>query len=167
MPAPSNSFSLGITPAYAGKSTSCRAALRRCKDHPRVCGEKSGVTFAVRTISGSPPRMRGKGVIFCPSSCACRITPAYAGKRSTARQADPDRQDHSRVCGEKRAATLGLTTIRGSPPRMRGKGANRVIRSFIHGITPAYAGKRIIRQEPPQAVQDHPRVCGEKTKKIP
>ena len=31
---------LGITPAYAGKSLPCRSWYRLCGDHPRVCGEK-------------------------------------------------------------------------------------------------------------------------------
>ena len=31
----------GITPAYAGKSWNSRWNLPCCKDHPRVCGEKS------------------------------------------------------------------------------------------------------------------------------
>ena len=30
----------GITPAYAGKSCPCPWFRRRCRDHPRICGEK-------------------------------------------------------------------------------------------------------------------------------
>ena len=35
------------------------------------------------------------------------------------------------------------------------------------GITPAYAGKSYTDQCPYTYYWDHPRVCGEKTKKIP
>ena len=35
------------------------------------------------------------------------------------------------------------------------------------GITPAYAGKRGMGAAQRLLNQDHPRVCGEKTKKIP
>ena len=35
------------------------------------------------------------------------------------------------------------------------------------GITPAYAGKRTAEGGLTEMKQDHPRVCGEKTKKIP
>ena len=31
---------VGITPAYAGKSPLCRRRSLRCRDHPRLCGEK-------------------------------------------------------------------------------------------------------------------------------
>ena len=31
----------GITPAYAGKSIPCTASVPRCRDHPRLCGEKT------------------------------------------------------------------------------------------------------------------------------
>ena len=51
----------GITPAYAGKSDNLAAYDGTDRDHPRVCGEKSSVSFLIRHIGGSPPRMRGKG----------------------------------------------------------------------------------------------------------
>ena len=34
-------------------------------------------------------------------------------------------------------------------------------------ITPACAGKRVDKEFRKQQLKDHPRVCGEKTKKIP
>ena len=50
---------------------------------------------------------------------------------------------------------------------MRGKGAAGTYFDGNHGITPAYAGKRsaIFAFKVPE--RDHPRLCGEKTKKIP
>ena len=42
-----------------------------------------------------------------------------------------------------------------------------MVRGYEGGITPAYAGKSkstFIGQSP---AEDHPRMCGEKTKKIP
>ena len=55
----------------------------------------------------------------------------------------------------------------GSPPRMRGKVSGQ--RRFYGkaGITPAYAGKSKPYVCARKGVKDHPRVCGEKTKKIP
>ena len=50
--------------------------------------------------------------------------------------------DHPRVCGEKvRLPHLVLNRL-GSPPRMRGKGADLGRGRRALGITPAYAGKR-------------------------
>ena len=50
---------------------------------------------------------------------------------------------------------------------MRGKAVVFNSKTYGLGITPAYAGKRGLGEagHPPHG--DHPRVCGEKTKKIP
>ena len=50
---------------------------------------------------------------------------------------------------------------------MRGKEVVVAGAVLIVGITPAYAGKREYRIFPVLLCRDHPRVCGEKTKKIP
>ena len=70
----------GITPACAGKRyvSSLYVSLKR--DHPRMCGEKLPVPGKQGYILGSPPHVRGKGVVhvFVPEEL--RITPACAGK---------------------------------------------------------------------------------------
>ena len=45
---------------------------------------------------------------------------------------------------------------------MRGKGLEIEIAGVLHGITPAYAGKRRLEWQRDVLVQDHPRLCGEK-----
>ena len=69
-----------ITPAYAGKTRSLSASLPRARDHPRVCGENAFGLSQALSLSGSPPRMRGKPILFALSDISRRITPAYAGK---------------------------------------------------------------------------------------
>ena len=54
----------GITPADAGKRLLDALEKIRNQDHPRVCGEKAAYLRAVWVPKGSPPRMRGKGVII-------------------------------------------------------------------------------------------------------
>ena len=49
----------------------------------------------------------------------------------------------------------------GSPPRMRGKHGIGQSTKRIFRITPAYAGKTLIKVMKEGAVKDHPRVCGE------
>ena len=71
----------GITPAYAGKSTCSFGHPLASRDHPRVCGEKSGLMRSNATGTGSPPRMRGKGLVPYVPRLVQGITPAYAGKR--------------------------------------------------------------------------------------
>ena len=52
-----------ITPACAGKRQHQLPGGHCKKDHPRVCGEKSGTARALGRRSGSPPRVRGKVLI--------------------------------------------------------------------------------------------------------
>ena len=132
-------------------------------NHPRVCGEKGQLMQGEYAAEGSPPRMRGKAHLektFCNYS---GITPAYAGKRNWCPLAIWKRWDHPRVCGEKRLILLVFRAVTGSPPRVRGK----VIRCSIcqrgSGITPACAGKRAALWQHYAGVEDHPRVCGEKS----
>ena len=69
-------------------------------------------------------------------------SPAYAGKRVPPIHGPSDLGDHPRVCGEKCAGAGFLPGVRGSPPRMRGKGYRRMVARSFNRITPAYAGKR-------------------------
>ena len=50
---------------------------------------------------------------------------------------------------------------------MRGKRFGWLVEHKDEGITPAYAGKNLKRRMRQFGCQDHPRLCGEKTKKIP
>ena len=50
---------------------------------------------------------------------------------------------------------------------MRGKVNMTKLFIRLFRITPAYAGKRINHGNLILLAEDHPRVCGEKTKKIP
>ena len=71
------------------------------------------------------------------------------------------------MCGEKLLNIWFQLCAAGSPPHVRGK----VTKSFEeHGfvrITPACAGKRCFFACVYTFFEDHPRMCGEKTKKIP
>ena len=139
--------SVGITPACAGKRLiQARHAVKR-QDHPRVCGEKSSPFNLFMTLWGSPPRMRGKVQPVQLVHDALGITPAYAGKRGIRLAVD--------------SKTIG------SPPHVRGKECVNSARKLPVGITPACAGKRAILFRLLSLPRDHPRMCGEKTKKIP
>ena len=70
-----------ITPAYAGKSGILWLNLCCVRDHPRLCGEKSGAYKHHKHLRGSPPPMRGKEIERIFTFSFYGITPAYAGKR--------------------------------------------------------------------------------------
>ncbi len=155
--------SIGITPACAGKRPTTPDAELPVQDHPRVCGEKLYMTLLSRTALGSPPRVRGKGMMISRHFMTVRITPACAGKRLYTYTLTLPYWDHPRVCGEKKKRSELIAQNVGSPPRVRGKGSYQLpIRSSAR-ITPACAGKSIPKAQNRHTAQDHPRVCGEKS----
>ena len=152
----------GITPAYAGKRYITDHHSTPEQDHPRVCGEKKFCLVLHPPAPGSPPRVRGKGVVIERRLQSVRITPACAGKSTEPYLLQPAYQDHPRVCGEKANCQRAAYPTQGSPPRVRGKVLSTAHFVLTFRITPACAGKST---EPPpnrRGRQDHPRVCGEK-----
>ena len=133
---------------------------------------------------GSPPRVRGKLEIPRRAHPRPGITPACAGKTTTAPAHTTARRDHPRVCGENgifsgsRPWQQGSPRVcgensdcpgcppwcRGSPPRVRGKRQCRDAHPRRVGITPACAGKTPEGYIYFLITQDHPRVCGENYK---
>ena len=135
-------------------------------DHPRGCGENSHRQQFFLFSLGSPPRMRGK-----PAASTCwrvlsGITPADAGKTNPVFNVDFAYRDHPRGCGENSFLLIWDLRWSGSPPRMRGKLSKSSKTAPSRGITPADAGKTFILRVYPLKIQDHPRGCGENTKKI-
>ena len=137
--------SLRITPAYAGKRNFKAKQTAKTWDHPRVCGEKVLSLPYSAPDAGSPPRMRGKELVPLRMTFRPGITPAYAGKSYHSRYVVIIIRDHPRVCGEKARTLIMQDEPQGSPPRMRGKGISKQNKPPKHGITPAYAGKRLKR----------------------
>ena len=141
--------------------------MNRTEDHPRVCGEKKKPIYATFHHLGSPPRVRGKAVTPRSRRRRFRITPACAGKSCFNSAIARFSWDHPRVCGEKSFSRLPAFFLSGSPPRVRGKEPSDGAGTESGGITPACAGKRLCLMEILSSLEDHPRVCGEKTKKSP
>ena len=132
-----------ITPAYAGKRPPRRTGRCAGWDHPRMCGEKPTLRCPCLPYRGSPPRMRGKGIVNVFVSEKLRITPACAGKSWSNALPCSRREDHPRMCGEKLAVA-----------HLNRQGV---------GITPACAGKSARSFAGVWPWRDHPRMCGEKT----
>ena len=152
-----------ITPACAGKSCILAVSAFWLWDHPRVCGEKSFEITAFIFCPGSPPRVRGKVEVFKKELAMRRITPACAGKRVSGNRRSTKSRDHPRVCGEKTRSEFSADKQQGSPPRVRGKVPAIYPIPPDTRITPACAGKSFRHFPRTVCVQDHPRVCGEKT----
>ena len=71
------------------------------------------------------------------------------------------------MCGEKAWVGESKNNNTGSPPHVRGKVDEEVGNKLWFGITPACAGKSRYLMQKSDARRDHPRMCGEKPKKIP
>ena len=176
-----------ITPAGAGKTSSPVTSVNPPQDHPRRCGENSPALLRRQRLSGITPAGAGK-TSYLPHSCGitadhprrcgenylviCEhnyelgITPAGAGKTGTARLRCVGTEDHPRRCGENADSPPNPQPCAGSPPQVRGKRLRRKAERRGAGITPAGAGKTGDRNSISLAVTDHPRRCGENTKKI-
>ena len=94
------------------------------------------------------------------------ITPAYAGKRYIFKGLLCGFKDHPRLCGEKCAEPSIVVTIQGSPPPMRGKVVRAIPDILRKRITPAYAGKSTKVNCISGGIEDHPRLCGEKRRRL-
>ena len=110
--------------------------------------------------------MRGKVATKTACLAISGITPAYAGKRGKPMHAASEMWDHPRVCGEKARTSAPRLPATGSPPRMRGKGTAPRHLVQCCRITPAYAGKSFNGSFLSFLFEDHPRVCGEKLKRL-
>ena len=150
-----------ITPADAGKTHLVGINQSHPRDHPRGCGENGISVPSVKTITGSPPRMRGKLAMLMLCALRPGITPADAGKTCKLWRKPLLCRDHPRGCGENTVLRRQASRVRGSPPRMRGKLHGPRRHGENRGITPADAGKTRTRPNPNNVRQDHPRGCGE------
>ncbi len=117
-------------------------------------------------LKGSPPLTRGKVTVYHAYIAQHRITPAYAGKRTTAEEAIAEAKDHPRLRGEKLRLTRLIAEYAGSPPLTRGKVFSFFFYYSTKRITPAYAGKSRKQQAFQIGTGDHPRLRGEKGAKM-
>ena len=175
----------GIIPAYAGNTRLRSRATFQSRDHPRVCGEHLSARRFPARFPGSSPRMRGTPLRsfeiypldwiipayagntnasrFCAT--ASRDHPRVCGEHRVSRELRRGRQDHPRVCGEHCFAVSASMLVSGSSPRMRGTLVKRHINIDRLRIIPAYAGNTKFYHMQITNEWDHPRVCGEHTKK--
>ena len=156
----------GIIPAYAGNTNYPIFSACNRRDHPRVCGEHDFDQLAGFRRQGSSPRMRGTPGGRAVGRCHPGIIPAYAGNTWWLSPSLVGNRDHPRVCGEhnKLRAVFGVPA--GSSPRMRGT-LFRLSAILKHaGIIPAYAGNTWWLSPSVIGNRDHPRVCGEHSKRL-
>ena len=94
------------------------------------------------------------------------IIPAYAGNTCLESKHCNRKRDHPRVCGEHTIAFPRSKPGVGSSPRMRGTLGGGGVGYTERGIIPAYAGNTDNAKRVMVNTRDHPRVCGEHTKRL-
>ncbi len=150
-----------IIPACAGNTRRAARATASSRDHPRVCGEHSGVYVGRPNDLGSSPRVRGTRLARAGLQFQRGIIPACAGNTGSFAGSGPWRWDHPRVCGEHLHFPDGALGFRGSSPRVRGTHTGLAAFVIGVGIIPACAGNTPRRATAWTPRRDHPRVCGE------
>ena len=156
-----------ITPACAGRTHSKVPSFRDPRDHPRVCGKNTFLKIKTFYTTGSPPRVREELPALHLIPCFRRITPACAGRTTARRRRGWSGRDHPRVCGKNVDVHRRWRIMLGSPPRVREEQRYKSRCFFVLGITPACAGRTQKTELRSLCAEDHPRVCGKNSKKIP
>ena len=156
----------GIIPAYAGNTNPAHTDTSSHADHPRICGEHCPSTVPGNALPGSSPHMRG--TLWCRHRRQrdTGIIPAYAGNTRSAVRWSARCGDHPRICGEHLTARPSFFCLWGSSPHMRGTHMRLYQRQHDARIIPAYAGNTGLLVRPRTDRGDHPRICGEHTKRL-
>ena len=126
-------------------------------------GEKQDISISFASDGGSPPLARGKVNDSPNQRTHTGITPACAGKSFLFYDIRFTPKDHPRLRGEKQNYCIFSWFVVGSPPLARGKELSKNNSKSMFGITPACAGKRMMRLCPLTGNKDHPRLRGEKS----
>ncbi len=151
----------GNTPARAGTTVALLRHLEKTAEHPRVCGDDRRISPIVSWSAGTPPRVRGRHQVNRPPDARDRNTPACAGTTVRAMQSWTVVWEHPRVCGDDYRDAQFLESRRGTPPRVRGRPAERLPKSPPSGNTPACAGTTSRSRPGDPTTGEHPRVCGD------
>ena len=141
------------------------ALTRMTWDHPRVCGEQTSSMLVRKVHLGSSPRVRGADYHVGADRHHAGIIPACAGSSSSTLLGTSCPRDHPRVCGEQAGHGQAGGVMDGSSPRVRGADYHVGADRHHAGIIPACAGSSASLLACPTPCGDHPRVCGEQTKK--
>ena len=149
-----------------GKLHSSLTPSERQRITPAGAG-KTIITGSSTSISpGSPPQVRGKHGGKNHPRIDNGITPAGAGKTMVQAAAAYSAGDHPRRCGENMLLFGLCMHERGSPPQVRGKHIGKIGNTFALRITPAGAGKTVATATAHDNEWDHPRRCGENSRRL-
>ena len=153
-------------PACAGNGLTRSIVTGSKSVHPRVCGERLIAGQIARPIVGSSPRVRGTAELEMHPVLGHRFIPACAGNGRRRPTKGGSRSVHPRVCGERQCTYCSRCLRNGSSPRVRGTVVRGLEVSPRHRFIPACAGNGRNRAQVSKRGSVHPRVCGERLKRL-
>ena len=151
----------GRASAKTGTTVAIRSAGGWWPAHPRECGDDAVVDRSAGRVAGSPPRMRGRRRARWAWAAVVGLTPANAGTTTRCFERCLWSQAHPRECGDDLSPALRLVSLRGSPPRMRGRHGRCRRPEFRPRLTPANAGTTASSAPRGWCLAAHPRECGD------
>ena len=154
-------FTIGLIPAWAGKTHTSNRRSRTSRAHPRVGGENPTPKGRTMAHTGSSPRGRGKPSAPRRPHARGGLIPAWAGKTRRHDCFHRGVGAHPRVGGENAAPRSDTSPIAGSSPRGRGKHWKGDFKVAAERLIPAWAGKTRVEAHGEYGATAHPRVGGE------
>ena len=150
-----------LTPAGAGRTCGDVTGLAQGRAYPRRCGENEAVRCAVAVQAGLPPQVRGEHQLRSRCGGPGGLTPAGAGRTTSAFGAERLAEAYPRRCGENPWRCPRCWRRCGLPPQVRGELRGDPNHTSAPGLTPAGAGRTWNSCTISHATRAYPRRCGE------
>jgi hypothetical protein len=132
-----------VIPAYAESTWRSSSISSPVWGHPRLCGEHLHRIYE-QLDPGSIPAYAGNTTRSGRTTLRKRNHPRVCGEHHVALEPTLTKQGSPHVCGEHISNPVGVITIVGSSPRMRGTPKGAATAQGGHGIIPAYAGNTVV-----------------------
>ena len=131
-----------------------------------MCGERRSAAARRPVADGSSPRVRGTRPHDDRHPGQDRFIPACAGNALSISMPAIWATVHPRVCGERSLETETNGRVSGSSPRVRGTPSRGPRISASLRFIPACAGNAIAVRDRRRRAAVHPRVCGERVRRL-
>ena len=131
---------VGLTPAWAGTTSTAAASRPAARAHPRMGGDHLGRELGLAFAEGSPPHGRGPPLEHAEHRGRAGLTPAWAGTTNNEVNREGMVRAHPRMGGDHSMAFHHGKGTAGSPPHGRGPPRRCRRRPDRQRLTPAWAG---------------------------
>ncbi len=151
----------GFTPTCVGTACGQATTRRQSWVHPHLCGDGSWFAAINPARSGSPPRVWGRLRRMGPRPVGTGFTPTCVGTAHFRDAISRQYRVHPHVCGDGTNLVDNVEASLGSPPRVWGRLAKRMIQCGDTGFTPTCVGTARSPLRHRRAIWVHPHVCGD------